>query len=792
MWIRICNFILRNRIAFLVAILGITAFLGWHARKVAMSYDFPQVIPTTDPDLAYYNQFRKVFGEDGDLLVIGFGSKDVFSAGLLNDWYQLGKDIKKVEGVKGVAGIHNLLLLERDTSARKFTIRPIHDSPVQSQAQADSLHDLIMQLPFYKNIFYNDSTHATLMAVKLDSTTLRSKDRVGLVQVVSELGNSFAAKHNLEVAYTGLPYIRTTFAAKLQRELNIFLIISVVVTAIILFLFFRSGFSVILPLIIIGIIIVWTLGFTALLGYRLTMLTALIPPLIVIIAVPNFIYFLSRYHTEYRKYGNKLRGIIMMVNIIAVVVFLNNLTTAIGFGVLVFIDSPLLREFGILAFFMITATYIATLIVMPVVLSFMPDPKMKHTNYMSNPLVMGFINGIIRIIMNRRPLVFVGTFVIAAISLYGVSQLRAVGYILDDVPKGDKLAKDLRWFEDNFKGVMPFEITIDTHEPRGVLRPGFMSRLSDLQDSMAQMPEFSTTISLANLAKYATQAYYNGDPEQYRLPGGLELTRMQRYLSSFKLNGSGGDGVGMKLSDSTLQVARVTAKMKDIGSEKLILTMDKLKHITSKLFPPDTIEGKVIPAAEVKFTGFSAINLKGNGYLIEHLAVSLVSGILLVMLVIFMMFPSLRLVLIVLLPNLLAMIITAGLMGYFRIPLKPSSILVFSTSFGLAVDTSFHFLAVYRRDLRMHNWSIPRTVALSLRETGTSIVYTNLILLFGFGIFCFSSFGSTVALGSLTAITIFCATFTNLVLIPTLLVSFDRKPKRITRWKLRSRQDTEL
>ncbi|MDZ4839994.1 MAG: MMPL family transporter [Bacteroidota bacterium] len=777
MWVRLTNFFIRNRFVALLSILAITIFFGYKAKDVKMSYDFPQVIPITDVDFIYYEKFKKVFGEDGDLLILGFKSKEVFNKDLYNDWYLLGKDLKKLPGVTGVAGVYNLLVIDKDTATKRFRITPIHDRLCRDQKEADSVKQVILDLQFYRNLFYNDSTHATLMAIKLDGRVLRSKDRIELIHQAEEVSKGFSKKHNIDLAYTGLPYIRTIFAGKIQQELNLFLALSVLITSLILYLFFRSIYSVLLPLIIITIIIILSLGFVSMLGYKLTLLTGLIPPLIVIIAVPNFIYFQNRYHMEYRKYNNKLRAIMMMVNGIARVVFLNNLTTAIGFGVLYFINSPILKEFGLVAFFMITATFFATLVVMPVVLSYMPAPNAKHINYMQNRSMTSFIGWVLKLVLHKRKLIYGFSILLFIGGVYGITKLNAVGYIMDDIPKRDKLYSDLMFFEENFRGVMPFEIIIDTKEDKGVINPDFVNKLDQLQDSIATMKEFSTTISIANLAKFATQAYYDGDPEMYRLPGISEYRKISRYTKSFNLNTAAGNGVGFKLMDSNQRVARVTTKMADVGSERLKQIISRLDKIIPSIFGKDVVS--------YQFSGFSRIFLKGNSYLIENLATSLVFAVLAVMIVIVIMFPSLRLLWIILLPNFLALTITGGIMGYLNIPLKPSSVLVFSIAFSIAVDTSFHFVAVYRNDMRMHNWTIAKTVSNSLKETGTSIIYTSILLLFGFGIFCFSTFGSTVALGALMAITIISATFTNIFIIPALLVSFDRKNSSFLKKKMK-------
>ena len=768
MWAKISAFIIRHRIVFTVIIIAITAYMGYKAKDVQLSYDFPQVIPNTDPDFVNYTEFKKTFGEDGDLFIIGFQSKEVFNLKVFNNWRNLSLEIKKLQGVKTVATVSNLLALGKDTGTHKFFIKPLVTGPLQTQEQADSVKDIVLSLPFYKNLFYNDSTHATLMAIKLDRKGFLTKDREGLIDSVNILTKKFADLNRIKLYYTGLPYIRTLYGYKVQHELILFLFLSILVTSIILLLFFRSFTSVIFPMIVIGIIIIITMGFVVLLGYRLTLLTALIPPLIVIIAVPNFIYFLNRYHTEYKKYGDKMKGINMMVQNIAKIVFLNNTTTAIGFGVLYFVDSPVLKEFGLVAFLMITTTYIATLTIMPLVFSFLPPPSERQTGYLDNKYMQRFIGWVIHMVNHKRKIIYILTSVIGIAALIGVTRLHAVGYIMDDIPHNDKLYTDLMFFQENFKGVMPFEIVLNTGKENGALDPEELNKIQQLQDTLDAMPEFSKSISITDVAKYANQAFYNGRTSRYMLPSRRDLLFLLRYMPSMNLNKV--SDVGFSVTDSNKQLVRITTKMADVGSVRLDQIINKLNVDIPKIWGDEKMKPE--------FTGFSIIFLKGNKYLIQNLILSLTMAIILIIVVIVILFPSARLVLITLIPNCIALLITAGLMGFMNIPLKPSTVLVFSIAFGIAIDMSFHILVNYRQDLKMHNWDVARTVENTMRVTGFSMVYTSLVLLFGFGIFCFSSFGSTEALGALTSLTIFCAMFSNIIVIPALLVSFDKKGKK--------------
>jgi uncharacterized protein len=218
--------------------------------------------------------------------------------------------------------------------------------------------------------------------------------------------------------------------------------------------------------------------------------------------------------------------------------------------------------------------------------------------------------------------------------------------------------------------------------------------------------------------------------------------------------------------DSTGQYARVTTFMRDIGTDKMKKIEERLQEKIDILFPEERYT--------VTMTGKAYVFEKGTHYLVKNLVLSLLFAIFLISLLMAYLFRSFKMIIISLLPNILPLIITAGLMGYLGIPIKPSTILVFSIAFGISVDDTIHFLAKYRQELKANNWRIKKSVYNTVREVGVSMFYTSVVLFFGFSVFTLSSFGGTVALGSLVAATLLFAMLSNLILLPALLLSLEK------------------
>lgn len=763
MWAKISSFIIRNRLLLLVLLALGTAYMGYHAQHVQLSYSLPQVIPVSDPDYQEYEEFKEQYGSDGNYIVIGMQPESFFEHSLFNEWYELEQALEAVDGIRNVTSINDVLNIHKDSENRSFRLKEVVGEKPRSQAGLDSLKRTIQSLPFYKGLFYNPSTEATYMAVELEKDVLTSKERTDKIDLIIEKAKDFGKTVDTEVHYSGIPFIRTKVAEKVEKELKLFSLFAVLMTALFLLIFFRSLYAVVFPLIVITIVIISVLGTIVLLDYRITLLSGLIPPLIVIIGMPNFIYFLNKYHNEYHKHGNKMRAITRMVQKIGIVIFLTNVTTAIGFGVLTFTDSPVLQEFGIVAAINVVVTFFVSIISIPAVFSILPEPSSRQTKYLNSKGMQAVLTRFSHWVINHRKTVYAIFLSLTAFSVIGLTQLKAVGYILDDIPQGDKLQKDLDFFENHFNGIMPFEILVNTGKPNGLRQISTLEDISQFQDSLSKKPYISRSMSPVDFIKFGRQAFHGGDEERYGLPSSRERSFLTPYLRSLKDTTT---GFGGKLADSNQQTARITTQIEDIGSIKLERAIDNLNSVADSIFSKET---------QVTFTGVSLIFLKKNAYLIQSLLKSLALAFCLVSIIMGFLFARIRMIVVSLLPNFIPLLLTAGLMGFLNIPFKPSSVLIFSIAFGISVDDALHFLVKYRQELKNHDWDMEKTVQVAISETGTSMIYTSLVLFFGFAMFYPSTFGGTSSLGALTSTTLLIAMFTNLILLPSLILTFDQK-----------------
>lgn len=761
MWVKVAGIILRNRISILVILGILTLFMAFQSQRIEMSYQYAPLLPEDDPVFLDNEYFVQEFGNNSEMVVLAVQDSAFFNTAHLQQWLQLKDELVALEGVSGVFSVLDAYDLVRNADARKFEVQSLW-----TEGKAESIAQFtqrLSELPLYEHLLYNPETHTYLMAVFLVPEILQSPERVALIEGIKAAGARFDTVNGTRLYYSGLPYIRVETAEMVKRELNMFIFLTLGVTALVIFLFFRSFKVVLFAMLVVGIAVIWALGSQALLGYKITILTGMIPPLIIVIGIPNSVFMLNKYHQEFRLHGNRIKSLQRMIRKIGNATFLTNLTTASGFITFVFTSSRLLVEFGIVAAINIMVVFLLSLLLIPIVFSFLGDPKERHVKHLDRKWMNALVERLLQISLYHRSKVLLFTLFLLLAGFYGIGRMHTTGYMLDDVPHDNKLYSDLQFFEKHFSGLMPLEILIDTRKPNGVLQSSTLQGLNRVQERLDSLPELSKPLSYLNVVKFARQAYYNGHPDFYGVPNSRERNFIMSHLQGAQ---DGPRALMATFIDSTRQKARINLRMADVGTGQMARLDAEVRAIVEAEFPAEDYH--------TLLTGASVVFFNGTSYLIRNLLLSL--GLAVVLIASFMawMFSSKRMVLVSLIPNLIPLIITAALMGYFGIPIKPSTILVFSIAFGISVDDTIHFLAKYRQELSETNWNIRAAVMLATKETGLSMIYTSIILFFGFGVFSLSEFGGTVALGLLVAFTLFVALFSNLILLPTLLLTLER------------------
>lgn len=763
-WTKVSRIILRNRILILLGIVGFTVFLALQWKNIRFSNTESNILPNDHPATVEYRSFTKIFGEEGNAIVLAIRDSALFNPKNFNRWNRLSKQLDAFPEIDFVVSLENLRVLVKDNEEQAFVMEPFLKSAPKDKKEIDSLKNhLFNELPFYNNLVYNPKSGTIQTIAYLDKDIMNTEVRNQFI--LNDLGDlieSFEEETQMDVRVSGMPYIRTWNTKSIVDEIGIFILAALLVTSIIFFFFFRSFRATFISMFVVIIGVMWAFGILGLLKYEMTILTALIPPLIIVIGIPNCIFLINKYQQEVNKHGNQALSLQRVISKIGNATLMTNITTASGFATFIILDSDLLKEFGIVASINIVGIFILSLLIIPIIYSFMPLPKTKHLKHLNKKWMDFFVNWMERMVRDHRIAVYLTTVAVLVLSIIGIYQMRITGSRIEDLPKNTHFYKDIQFFEQEFDGIMPMEIVVDAQRKNGIIKPATLKRMDDLGSVINEIPELSRPISVVDLIKYSKQAFYNGIPKYYQLPTSQENT----FIMDVARKSSSESNLLESFVDSTGQTARLTTYMQDVKIDRMEEIEKTLQQSITKLFPEDRYK--------VFMTGKALLFLKGTKYLVKNLLLSLALAIGLISLFMAYLFRSFRMVIISLVPNLLPLVITAGLMGYLGVPIKPSTILVFSIAFGISVDDTIHFLAKYRQELTANRWQIKKSVYAALRETGVSMFYTSIVLFFGFSVFIISSFGGTKALGALVSATLLFAMLSNLILLPSLLLSLER------------------
>ncbi|MDA9879549.1 efflux RND transporter permease subunit [Flavobacteriaceae bacterium] len=760
-WGLVARLILRNRFILLLGILGLTFFWATQWKYMQFTFTEANLLPDDHPENVLYQSFTNTFGEEGNVIVIALQDSLFFTTEKRNAWRELNNQIKAFQEIDLVLSTDNLQELVKDDKKQELRLQEVELSAAKDSAAILKFKEkLFLELPFYNNLIFDAESNTVRSVVYMNPDIVNTAKRKDFIfEKFIPLIESFEKKSSTDVHVSGMPYIRTLNAQNIVDEIGLFVLGATLITSLIFFLFFRSFRATFISLFVVTIGVMWAFGILGWLGYEITVLTALIPPLIIVIGVPNCIFLINKYQQEIAKHNNQAKSLQRVIVKVGNATLMTNLTTASGFATFILTNSKILKEFGVVASINIIAIFLLSLLIIPISYSLMSLPKKKHLKHLENKSIDFFVSWMEEKVRKKRVNVFIVSLIGLIIGITGIYQIKISGSMIEDMPKSAGFFKDIRFFDQSFNGIVPVEIWIDSKRENGIVKPATLQRMDQLQEVIEEIPELAPPLSVVNAIKFAKQAYYNGNPNYYSLPTSQENSFIYPYLNNAKGNNQLINGY----VDTTGQFGRITTYMKDIETERMETIEEDLREAMKKIFPENRYGAEI--------TGKALLFLKGTKYLINNLIISLSLAILLIALFMAFLFRSFKMIVISLIPNILPLIITAGVMGFTGIPLKPSTILVFSIAFGISVDDTIHFLAKYRQELIANGWKINKAVFAALRETGISMFYTSIVLFFGFSVFMSSNFGGTQALGGLVAVTLLMAMLANLVLLPSLLIS---------------------
>ena len=849
MWNLVSKIILRNRFIILGIITLLTVLFGFAAKSgLKIDNKYGNLLPKEIETQKTYLKFKKMFGEDGSTLVIAIKSKDLYTEKKFLQWKDLADSILKIDGVTAVICEAKIVKLSNDTTLQTFIPHVIFTGRNHNfdttKADGKSISEIKKEVrnnPLYDGLLYNSKEDVSLMLVTIDESFLIDKEKQEVVIKVEDLAKTYKSSFN-EIHFAGLPHMRVQIGRRVLSEMYTFVFLSVLISAFFMYFLFRSFRVTLISILVVLVTVVWALGSISLMDYNVSLMMGLIPPLMIVIGIPNCIYLYNKFHYEFRNHNNKAKALSRMIRKTGTAMFLTNVTTALGFMTFMYTSSDKFFEFGVISTINIMLCYVVSMCLVPIFISFSKNPDPRHLKHLDRKLAVSLLDRLVKLTTNYRPAIYIITIILTLVSGFGIYFMRVTGNITGDLPKKDPIRMDITFIEKNFGGSVPFEVLVYYKKRSRLFDKGTLDKIQGVQDMFEKDRMFAKSISVLDLVKFVNMSYYNNEPAMYASINNKDKLRLKKYIDRFNTSVPNSSFSLKDLVDTTNRIIRIRTQMKDVGSyevsdevamvgtridsimnpervhiESLYASVLKGKkdYIDSLLFNYTGIFNNLVSEIskgntaledkfntdtefiktyygkktflpllrsamdkdfyDVKITGTSVVASQGTQYLLNNLWQSIIFAIISIAILMSILFYSFRMVVVSMVPNLIPMVITAGIMGWFGIPLKPSTLLIFSIALGITVDNTIHFLAHYRYELKQKKWDLKECVAISIRETGLSIIYTSVILFFGFIVFIFSDFGGTQALGYLSAITYFVALFTNLILLPSLLLSYERK-----------------
>jgi uncharacterized protein len=763
-WKKIAAYILKKKVYFLSGILLFTAVMGYFATKVELEYTMAELVPSSHPDLQVYRKFKERYGEEGNKLVCAFPAQDIFKYSVCKDLFQTLDTITNIEGVIGTLSPVSAHYLSLDSSDM-FEMKALFKEFPQNQSELDQKAQLFHQLKFYQNLIYNQESHVALLIVVLDPIVMNSPKKVALIRNITERVEYFGVRQNREIHISGLPFVRYKNATTIKNEIMLFTACAFLVTALLIFLLFRSVSTLLVSLLFIAIGVLTMLGISGILGYKLNVLSGILPPLLVVVGVQNTIYLINAYHEKFRSNRKKYESLIHVISHVGVANFLINFTTSIGFGTFYFTHTAILERFGTVAFITINLLFFINIIGVPILYSYLPDPSVKQTKHLDNKTISKFLLWIETGVFRRKRRIFYWFSVVVILGTIFILRLKPLAFMVDDIPHKSKIYTDLQYIQEHFHGAMPYEILITSYEEGAVREVPMLSKARKLQRALEEFPELSKPLSIVEVISAANQAGHDNDPRYYRIPSSLELGNLAMKMPVPKKPGDD-QNLFKGLMDTSFTQLRISYQMKDIGSVAMDSLSQQIEQIAKDIFPAEEYK--------VSITGTTPIFLKGNAFLYDSLIKATFWSLLIISLTMTFLFPSWRMVLIAIIPNFVPLIFTAGTMGLMGVPLKPSTILIFSISFGITVDSTIHFVSTFRKEIIQQRKHVAKALSHTIHEVGHSMIYSAIAVCSGFVIFVFSEFKGTESMGWLTGLTILGGLAANLLLLPALILAFEK------------------
>ena len=742
---KLIKVILNHPKVILSILAAITLVLVTFLPKVKMDFSIEQLFSQNDPVINRFLNFREEFDGVDNRIFLLYESDDPFSYKNL----ELNKKmVYAFENIEGVSKVTSLTNIELFTEGGEYLLSPVYENIPKSIDSLNIAKERILSSDLLKNYLISEDGKVAAILIEVSDSFNEHESRESIVKQIDELqlGTDWTWHQ------TGLPIIRTRYVQYMIADNITFLIPVLSMLILLLSLLFRSLVGLVLPLIVVLLTIIWTLGFMTAAGITINIISYIIPTLLMVVGISDSVHFLVKYYKTLHLLGDKREALTQSLQKIGTAIFLTSITTAIGFGALSMVNIEIVKEFGIFTAMGVFFAFIITVLFIPSTLMLLgKTPKTKLEAY-SRGYRVKIVKKLITIVRGHpKKIIFTG-ITITIIGFFGALQINPHSKLLDDLRPGNTLLEDMRLAEDRMGSVLPVEIiiTVDENENfQDIQDVAVISFTDELASYISKIPEIGKVVSVSDYLKAINQAMNDGDKSFYQVPLSREIISQYMLLYDSEFN---------SLINSDLTKLRIASQIKDIDSRRSAEIEKELNTYIASVIP----EGIT---AEVTGTAFLA--LRTNNYLVKNLLGSFLVALIIITFLMIVLFRSVKMAFISILPNIIPMMVMAAVLGFLQIPLRPATAMTFAVAFGIAVDDTLHYLIRYRMELSKQHYRQANDS--TMLGTGIAMMSTTAILSAGFLVLILSQFTPTVEFGMLSVITIITALIGDLTFLPALL-----------------------
>ncbi len=748
---RVADFILRHPRVVFAALVAVSLAAGLYllVAGVRFDYNLENFLPAEDPTIQEYKAFTEAYEPDDAFIVVGFEAEDVFAFETLRDIRAMTAALEAIDGVEDVASVTSAENLRGTFDGIEIAplVGNIVDHPdslraIEAAVQGDSLAT---------GYVVNREGTATALFIRIRPDLNHYDTRGAIIDEAQAALAPFAADYTFR--WSGYPYLRNAYVTMLQFEVVRSVGLASLVIVLVLIWMFRNVRGVVIPLVVVWLGLLWTIAAMMLLGNPIDVLTSTLAAIILVVAVADSLHLLAKYYDGLLTL-DKRAAIRQMVVRLGAATLLTSVTTAIGFGTLATSQVVPMKRFGAFTALGVMLTFVISVALVATVLLWTKPPTEKQIKRLS---LGGFTRGLRWVdgfAERHAKGIVVATLMICGVGALGASQLRVNSYINDDLGPRTQVYQDIRFFEDHIVSPFRFETVLTASEPDAFKDPALLQTVAAVEDYLLAEPAVKRIVSPTDLLKQLNRAMRGDSAEAYRLPESADLAAQYFFLLELT-----DEDALRRFVDFDYGEVRISAMMNDVGSAEIKAFRERFDAFLAETLPPDV---------EATQTGTIVLAAGLSDYLVQSLLLSIGLAFVFISLLMGFLFRDVKLVIISLIPNVVPLLLIAGLMGFVGIEIKPATAVIFSIAFGIAIDDTIHMLARLRQEMQA---GVPFRAALTatILGTGKAVLLTSLILFGGFIVLTTSVFQSTTYMGLLVSTTVALALIADLFLLPALL-----------------------